>query len=80
MSQKMIDFCQMSSYNNSMQEEEKIEVENLIYESQEALKDIFVAQIRKRGVELDIEFLNGQWFTLTLFENAQKNNCKRLHF
>ena len=55
-----------------MQEEEKIKVENLIQEIQEALKDIFVARIHKRGVELDIEFLNGQWFTLTLFENAPK--------
>ena len=55
-----------------MQTEEKIVVENLIQEIQEALKDIFVAKIRKRGVELEMEFLNGQRFTLTLFENAPK--------
>ena len=55
-----------------MQEEEKIEIGNLIQEIQEALKDIFVARIHKRGVELDMEFINGQNFTLTLFENAPK--------
>ena len=51
---------------------EKITVENLIQEIQEALKDIFIARILKRGTELEMEFLNGQWFTLTLFENAPK--------
>ena len=56
-----------------MQETEKIEVENLIQEIQDALKDVFVAKIRKRGVELEFEFLNGQRFTLTLLENAPKN-------
>ena len=51
---------------------EKITVENLIQEIQEALKDIFIARILKRGTELEMEFMNGQWFTLTLFENAPK--------
>ena len=55
-----------------MQEEEKIKIENLIQEIQTALKDILIARIIKRGVELDIEFINGQNFTLTLFENAPK--------
>ena len=55
-----------------MQEEEKIKIENLTEEIKEALKDIFVAKIRKRGTELDFEFVNGQRFTLTLFENAPK--------
>ena len=57
-----------------MQEEEKIKIENLTQEIREALKDIFVAQIRKRGTELEIEFINGQRFTLTLFENAPKKS------
>ena len=69
----MLDFCQMANYNRDMQEiKDKIEIENLIQEIQVALKDIFVAQIRKRGAELEIEFVNGQRFTLTLFENAPK--------
>ena len=69
----MLDFCQMARYNNDMKEtNEKIVVENLIQDIQDALKDIFVAKIRKRGVELDMEFTNGQNFTLTLFENAPK--------
>ena len=56
-----------------MQEiKDKIEVENLTEEIKDALKDIFVAQIRKRGTELDMEFVNGQRFTLALFENAPK--------
>ena len=67
----MLDFCQMANYNN-MQEDEKIQIENLIQEIQAALKDIFVAKIHRRGVELDMEFFNGQRFTLTLFENAPK--------
>ena len=61
----------MLGYNSFMQEE-KIEIKNLIQEIQEALKDIFIARILKRGTELEMEFLNGQWFTLTLFENAPK--------
>ena len=52
--------------------DEKIKIENLIQEIQEALKDIFIAKIHKRGTELDFEFLNGQRFTLSLFENAPK--------
>ena len=51
---------------------DKINIENLIQDIQDALKEIFVAKIRKRGVELDMEFFNGQCFTLTLFENAPK--------
>ena len=62
----------MARYNNDMQEDKKIEVENLIQEIQDVLKDFFVAKIHKRGVELDMEFFNGQCFTLTLFENAPK--------
>lgn len=53
---------------------DKIEIENFIQEIRDALKDVFVAQIRKRGTELDIEFANGQRFTLALFENAPKKS------
>ncbi|MCX4384941.1 MAG: hypothetical protein OSJ39_04005 [Clostridia bacterium] len=38
----------------------------------DALQDVLVAKIRKSGTELDMEFINGQRFTLALFENAPK--------
>ena len=68
----------MTSYNCKIiiigmeETSDNIKIGNLLQEIQEVLKDIFVAKIRKRGAELEIEFLNGQSFTLTLFENAPK--------
>ena len=59
---------------------DKIKIENLIMDIRDALQDVLVAQIRKSGTELDMEFINGQRFTLALFENAQKNPSKRLAF
>ncbi len=53
---------------------DKIKIENLIMDIRDALQDVLVAKIRKSGTELDMEFINGQRFTLALFENAQKKS------
>lgn len=52
--------------------EEKIESKDLLSEVQAALKDLFVAVVRKRDDELIINFPNGQKFTLAVWENSQK--------
>ena len=55
--------------------EEQIKVEELLGEVQIALKDLFVALVRKRGDELLLQFPNGQEFTLALWENKKNNLC-----
>ena len=52
--------------------EEQIKREELLQEVQMAIKDVFIATVRKRGDEVIIKFPNGQKFTLTLWENKQK--------
>ena len=52
--------------------EEQIKSEDLLQEVQMAIKDLFVATVRKRGDELFIKFPNGQQFTLALWENKKK--------
>lgn len=52
--------------------EEKIERNELLGEVQAALKDLFVAVVRKRDDELIISFPNGQKFTLAIWENSKK--------
>lgn len=52
--------------------EEQIKSEDLLQEVQMAIKDLFVATVRKREDELFIKFPNGQQFTLTLWENKKK--------
>ena len=52
--------------------EEKIERNDLLCEVQCAIKDLFVAIIRKRDDELIISFPNGQKFTLAIWENSKK--------
>lgn len=55
-----------------MEQEEKIKREDLLAEVQTAIKDVFVATVRRRGDELIIGFPNGQQFTLALWENSKK--------
>ena len=52
--------------------EKQIKSEDLLQEVQMAIKDLFVATVRKRGDEVLIKFPNGQTFTLTLWENKQQ--------
>lgn len=60
-------------YNQDMHNtNDKIKIENLIMDIRDALQDVLVAKIRKSGTELDMEFINGQRFTLALFENEPK--------
>ena len=54
--------------------EEQITSEELLNEVQMAIKDMFVATVRKRGDELVIRFPNGQQFTLALWENRINKN------
>ncbi len=66
-------YCE--KYNKGMEDtNNNIKIGNLIQDIRDALQDVFVAKIRRRGTELDMEFVNGQRFTLVLFENAPKNN------
>ncbi len=53
---------------------DNIKIGNLIQDIRDALQDVFVAKIRRRGTEIDMEFVNGQRFTLALFENAPKKD------
>lgn len=52
--------------------EEKIQTQELLSEVHAALKDVFVAVVRKRDDELILNFPNGQKFTLALWENGKK--------
>ena len=47
---------------------ELIKAEDLLEEIKIALRDAFVAKFYRQGQELNITFLNGQKFTLTLQE------------
>lgn len=55
-----------------MDENERIETENLLEEIKVALKDILVAKVRKRGDEISMQFSNGQKFALTVWEERNK--------
>lgn len=55
-----------------MAQNDQIKRENLLDEVQAAIKDIFVATVRKREDEIIIRFPNGQQFTLALWENIKK--------
>ena len=52
-----------------MDENKRIEAEGLLEEIKIALKDIFLATVRKRGDELFMQFPNGQKFVLTVWED-----------
>ena len=52
--------------------EEQIKSEELLHEVHAAIKDIFVATVRKREDEPIIRFPNGQQFTLAFWENKKK--------
>ena len=52
--------------------EERLETENLLEEIKVAIKDIFVATVRKRGDEISIQFPNGQKFALTVWEERNQ--------
>lgn len=52
-----------------MKAEERIETEGLLEEIKIALKDIFLATVRKKGDELSMQFPNGQKFVLTVWED-----------
>ena len=47
----------------------KIEKENLVAELKEILSDVFVAKIVEKEESLQMEFLNGQVFELSIKEN-----------
>lgn len=49
-------------------ENNEIKAEELMEEIQLLLKDHFVAKFYRQGQELNITFLNGQKFTLSLYE------------
>ncbi len=55
-----------------MNENERIQAENLLEEIKVALKDIFLATLRKRGDEIVMQFPNGQKFALTVWEECNK--------
>ncbi len=55
-----------------MEQKKQIEREELLSEIQVALKDLFIAVVRKRDDELILSFPNGQKFTLALWENSKQ--------
>ena len=51
-----------------MEQDKRIEAEELLQEIKISLKDDFVASVRKRGDELVLQFTNGQKFAVTVWE------------
>lgn len=54
-----------------MEDKERIAADALLAEIKIAIKDTFIAAVRKSGDGLQIKFPNGQTFTLALWENQK---------
>lgn len=54
-----------------MEEKERIAADALLAEIKIAIKDTFIAAVRKSEDGLQIKFPNGQTFTLALWENQK---------